>query len=283
MTPEEVDKMLDDLEHQLERLQALYNQYFMGIERLEPTVPRKEVERKVQALRREQLRNTAQRFRFQTQVQKFNTQSIYWRRICKQIEEGTYKRDVMRAQKRIEKAEGADRVERPMAGLSIDVPFSESDDIGERASIPTPAARPAACFTLPSDLDIDEPFADAAELERVRRVATLDAPFGDAEMAPAPSAPPVPRPSSKAPMSKPAARPQSKPAPAAKTGLSEERLQSIYRAYLTARKRCNEPTDNVSYDKLAGSLRKQAEAKGQGVDFKVVIREGKAMIKLVKS
>jgi hypothetical protein len=74
MTPEEIDIALNDLESSLDRLHALYNQYFMGIEKLEPTVPRKAVDRKIYALRREKIRSTAQRFRFQTQVQKYSTQ-----------------------------------------------------------------------------------------------------------------------------------------------------------------------------------------------------------------
>src|SRR5512137_544055 len=102
MTPEEQENIVQELETALDRLQALYNQYFMGIERLEPTVQHKEVVRKMQALRREKMSNTALRFRFQTQVQKYSTQSNYWKRICRQIEEGTYQRDVNRAQKRSE-------------------------------------------------------------------------------------------------------------------------------------------------------------------------------------
>ena len=51
---------------------------------------------------------------------------------------------------------------------------------------------------------------------------------------------------------------------------------------MAARKKCNEPTENIDFEKVARSLRKQVEAKGGNVDFKVVIREGKAVIKLVK-
>ena len=64
--------------------------------------------------------------------------------------------------------------------------------------------------------------------------------------------------------------------------LSEDRMKAIYRAYIAARKKTNEPTDNVSFAKISALLKKQVAEK-QGVnDFKVVIRDGKAIIKTVK-
>lgn len=93
----EVDQALEELESRIERLKALYEQYFMGIEKLEPLVPRKDVDRRVQILRREQVRNTAQRFKFNTLVQRYNSFQQYWARVAREIENGTYHRDVARA------------------------------------------------------------------------------------------------------------------------------------------------------------------------------------------
>jgi hypothetical protein len=93
----EVDHALEELEGRIERLKALYEQYFMGIEKLEPLVPRKDVDRRIQILRREQVRNTAQRFKFQTLVQRYNSFQQYWARVAREIENGTYHRDVARA------------------------------------------------------------------------------------------------------------------------------------------------------------------------------------------
>src|ERR1700733_6475718 len=89
--------LVGELETRLDRLRSLYDQYFMGIERLEPLVPRKDVERRMAILRKEQIRNTGLRFKFQTLTQRFNTYQTYWIRISRQIEQGTYRRDVMRA------------------------------------------------------------------------------------------------------------------------------------------------------------------------------------------
>jgi len=93
----EVDHALEELEGRIERLKALYEQYFMGIEKLEPLVPRKDVDRRIQILRREQVRNTAQRFKFQTLVQRYNSFQQYWARVAREIDQGTYHRDVARA------------------------------------------------------------------------------------------------------------------------------------------------------------------------------------------
>ena len=42
MEPDEVDNQLEELEIRVERLRALYEQYFLGIEKVEPAVPRKD-------------------------------------------------------------------------------------------------------------------------------------------------------------------------------------------------------------------------------------------------
>jgi len=96
----EVEKLVEELELRVERLRALYDQYFMGIEKIEPAVPRKDVERRLYVLRRTQIRNTGLRFRFHNALLRYNTYQTYWMRICRQIEEGTYKRDVRRANAR---------------------------------------------------------------------------------------------------------------------------------------------------------------------------------------
>jgi hypothetical protein len=97
MEPSDLEKQLNELEEKIDRLRALYEQYFMGIERLEPLTPRKDVDRRFVILRKEQFRNTALRFRFNTLSQRFNTMQQHWGRITREIENGTYKRDVARA------------------------------------------------------------------------------------------------------------------------------------------------------------------------------------------
>jgi hypothetical protein len=97
---EEIGRLIGDLENRVERLRSLYEQYFMGIERIEPLTARKDVDRRLWALRREQIRNTGLRFKLETTVQRYNTYQQYWQRIVREIEAGTYQRDLGRAAQR---------------------------------------------------------------------------------------------------------------------------------------------------------------------------------------
>lgn len=120
----ELDIALTELEERVDRLRTLYEQYFMGFEKTEPNVQRKDVDRRFTVLRKTQIRNTAQRYRFNVISQKFNTYSMYWARICRQIEEGTYKRHVQKAARRF----GATPASTREADLSIDIDLTDFED-----------------------------------------------------------------------------------------------------------------------------------------------------------
>ncbi|MDB4942374.1 MAG: hypothetical protein JWP97_1908, partial [Labilithrix sp.] len=115
---------IGELEERVDRLRNLYEQYFLGFERLEPTIPKKDVERRFMLLRKEQIRNTAVRFRFNVVTQKYNTYAMHWVRICRQIEEGTYKRHLRKAKARF--GEGAAPAERER-DISIDIDMDDFD------------------------------------------------------------------------------------------------------------------------------------------------------------
>ena len=76
-----------------------------------------------------------------------------------------------------------------------------------------------------------------------------------------------------------AARPEaSGPAP-----IDADVVDRVFRAYLLAKQKCNEPTDGVSREKLAEMLAKHAGKLGGSdaatrPEFKVVIKDGKARI-----
>ncbi|MDQ3037927.1 MAG: hypothetical protein M3Y87_36365, partial [Myxococcota bacterium] len=100
MSPGEYEQMLHDAEVRLSRVKSLYEQFFQGLEKLEPTVPRKELDRVLELLRKQQPRNTALRFRTQMLMARYGTYQTYWQRIARQIEEGTYRRDVVKVQQK---------------------------------------------------------------------------------------------------------------------------------------------------------------------------------------
>lgn len=295
MPKEEQDRLVKELENDIDRLQALYNQYFMGIEKLEPVTHKKKVERKINALRKMHLANSIVRFRFQGQVQRYNTQTTYWRRVCRQIEEGTYTRHVMLAKKRMEKRKKVEKGDQQTQqehypgpeSVDDEIPIHiiELDDFGNGFSADeTPTnAQPGL---EPQHLDVP-----------IQTLEAIDDPFRDnaktASKGGAASNPPTKAPNrlpvkKRLPMpiiadSKPA-RPivpiaQKKSLPV-KGELDPNRTKTIYRTYLAARKKCKEST-TIPFEKVAKSLAKKYEASNGEVDFKVVIRKGKAVIKTV--
>jgi hypothetical protein len=110
------EELIEELQQKLERLRALYEMYFMGIERVEPQIPRKEVTRKLQDLSQLHIRNTALRYRFNMLNQKFGVYQTYWNRTTREIEKGTYFRDVARLG-RLAAAKGEDVPEEVLRAL----------------------------------------------------------------------------------------------------------------------------------------------------------------------
>jgi hypothetical protein len=89
-----MDKELTDLEGRMARLRVLYDQYFMGIERMEPTYLRGEVDkifRRSQILKRG---STVFKFRFRSLQQRYTSYRSYWDRIVRMIEDGKMRRGV---------------------------------------------------------------------------------------------------------------------------------------------------------------------------------------------
>jgi hypothetical protein len=97
---DETEAMLEDLELRINRLKILYEQYFLGMEKAEPVIARKEALRILQALLHTQIRNTALRFRFNNLKQRWNTYVTRWGRTLREIEQGTYSRHVARARRK---------------------------------------------------------------------------------------------------------------------------------------------------------------------------------------
>jgi hypothetical protein len=116
----EIEGLVAELESRLDRLRSLYDQYFMGIEKLEPNVPRKDIDRRIFVLRKVQIRNTGIRFRFQMILQRYNTYQTYWQRICRKIDDGTYKRHMLRAEARF--GEGVGGAQRRTKAPSVAPP-----------------------------------------------------------------------------------------------------------------------------------------------------------------
>jgi hypothetical protein len=307
----EIERLVGELEIGLDRLRSLYDQYFMGIERIEPAVPKKDVDRRIHVLRREQIRNTGLRFRFQMLLQRYNTFQSHWQRICREIESGTYKRHVMRAQQRFGEVGTG-----PMAAAARRA--------AARGAIPEPGA------PLPRDLaaelaELDAEFAPAG-LDDIDVDVVLDEPGpprragppppprpprqSQLPSVPGPGQPPVDRPSQPQPVwrktevtppraatapvhparapnaAPPRTAPAAPPTPAASRhagDLPEERVRQLYAQYVDTKRRQNESTAAITYDAVAKSLRdssaKLREKHGKAVDFEVRVKDGKTILK----
>lgn len=282
--------MLSDVEVQLSRLKHLYEQWFQGIERTEPLIPRKQLERAMHALRKEKPRNTALRFRLQTLIQRYTTMQTYWRRIGRQIEEGTYRRDLLRARRRREALRAERRAERKGRSDSVELDPSEnvdvdqlieqaSDSVDQLLTAPKPGA-------TREGLDLDEsklsvrppgPSGKAAGSSTDPPSATFGKPR---------SRRPVPK---RRDRSSPAITPAHKTPPpiaARARGPGEARMRQIFDSYVDAKRKNNERTDRVDYETVAKSLKKMVpkldrKHKGKAIDFKVVVKDGKVGIKPV--
>src|SRR4029077_10576145 len=99
-----LEDILADLSVRMERVKMLYEQYFMGIEKIEPLTARKEIQRVMLALQQEYIRNTGLRFKFNTMLQKWNIYITYWNRILREIENGTYTRHLAKLRRASERS-----------------------------------------------------------------------------------------------------------------------------------------------------------------------------------
>ncbi|HEX8109983.1 MAG TPA: hypothetical protein VF516_19775, partial [Kofleriaceae bacterium] len=91
---EVIEELLDALDTALDRVKVLYEQYFLGIQKQPPAYLHTDAERKIRDLAQIQIRNTALRYRFATLQQKYGSYNSYWRRTLRQIENGTYTRNL---------------------------------------------------------------------------------------------------------------------------------------------------------------------------------------------
>lgn len=205
-----VKEITDDIkqvDRDLDQLRALYELYFMGVERTEPIVNRDKVRRKIRDLRDLKINNNGIKFKLQTLQARMISFENYWGRIKRQREAGTYHRDKARVKRRM----------------------------------------------------------NQREVEELREAAGQE--------------------KAKATAAKAASTKSSRPTASSAADLTDKKLQQIYKAYSTAKKRCGQKVD-VSLNDLSSKLRQQVPRllKSSGakqVEFKIVIKQGKAVLKAI--
>lgn len=88
---------LRKLEEMIGQLKMEYEQYFLGQLPLAPERLHNIVKRRIRELRKAPFRSQAINFKLKTLEGRYNTFNNYWQRVLKQREEGTYSRDVFKA------------------------------------------------------------------------------------------------------------------------------------------------------------------------------------------
>jgi hypothetical protein len=96
---------LDELDEAISGLHVLYEKYFLGIDRRPPEQERKRVSTKTRELRTQMIRNTGLKFRINTLFAKLISFERMWDRTLREIEDGTYKRDVFKAKRHMKERE----------------------------------------------------------------------------------------------------------------------------------------------------------------------------------
>jgi len=212
---EDILKECDAIDEQLEHLRASYEQYFLGIERLQPARMHERLKKRLRDLKATYNRSTSVQFRVQSLSNKFLTYQRLWDRTIREIEAGTYKRDLFKA-----RLHAKDRdTERPAPPAAPDAPAKGAAAAAPAAPSPTPPSSPQASSAAPGNL-------------------------------------------------------------------SEAKLRAVYDAYVDAKKRCREDVSKISFESVASKLRKQVPTlmekhKVSSVEFKVVIKDGKAVLRAV--
>lgn len=157
----EIDAALNELESKIERLRVSYERYFSGIDRTAPEFLRKEVVRLLRTLENSFIRNTAQKFRLSACSQKMASYGTYWNRVQRQIEEGTFKRDVQKARRNQEQraaraAAAADDEDRPDAyELDLELDLDADDFFASLERQFSDSATSGNAFALPEDTVFD--------------------------------------------------------------------------------------------------------------------------------
>jgi hypothetical protein len=278
--PRDLGEILDDLAVRIERVRVLYEQYFMGIEKIEPGVARKSIARELLTLQQQYIRNTGLRFRFNTMNQKWNLYTTHWNRILREIEGGTYTRHIQRAARKAQ-SEGRelprelltpqqranfDETQRihdddSWPGVPLVAKETDGTDPGFERIQPTPKPVPLPLFPPP-------PPASAAR----------------------PTPPPAPRPPVPAPPPPVAAYPPRAPKPpppppAAIPGMNETELRTLHKKFVATRT-MNGEQGGISYETLVNSLAKQVprvleQPGAKGVRFEVAVQNGRAILKAI--
>ncbi len=107
----DVRAQLERLQLALEDLRIRYEQYFAGVYTIAPEKQHRDVLTLIRLIRRAPYKNSAMNFQFRTVETRYNTLNTYWQRVLREREDGTYSKDVFKANLREKAALDAERAQ----------------------------------------------------------------------------------------------------------------------------------------------------------------------------
>jgi hypothetical protein len=245
----EIADEVEILDKDMNELRSQYELYFMGIEKVEPVIQRDNIKATIRKLVGPHIKNTALKFKIQQLKARMISLENYWERTNRQREAGTYKRDQARVSRReaeLKRAELEAQKRRAAERGELSTADIASTTGGKAPPLEGQAITGAA-------LQAGKSAADTAGKQR----GSVARDAGKAETG--------------------------RPSASSAEDLTEPKLRRLYQTYVNARKRCGEKVD-LRYEDMAAALRKQVpklikETGAKTVEFKVVIRSGRAVLK----
>jgi hypothetical protein len=145
-TSETLSEELDKLSDEIEGLRANYEQYFLGIERKPPTQRHDKLKKRVNAIMTTTVKQTAVKFKAQSLNAKLITYERLWTRTLKEMEDGTYRRDVFKAKLHRKEVEEVKPPPPPPEALKAKPPAPPAEALlqGKPGAAQAAPARPSA-------------------------------------------------------------------------------------------------------------------------------------------
>jgi len=267
--PDVIAARLTEMERKIDRLRSMYENHFSGAERMPPSTPRREMNRLVLEMQQIHIRNSGLKFRMQSMLQRWTLYTTYWNRTMREIEAGTYRKDIARLQRHM--TERGETITEEQA-IALGIPatrartfvFEQKRRLAARQR-PKGAADPAgvmATTTTTATTADDEGSFDGPATEQM-----------PASVLP-PADPPAPR------VSAPPTRPlRAEPVP----GMSDDAVDDLHRRYEEARRTTGDKR-SLTVEQLREMLRKQVprimqEHMAFGIDFDVGVKEGRVVLR----
>jgi hypothetical protein len=260
-TREGIEARLGEMEMKIERLRSMYESYFMGQERMPPNSPRRDMNRMMLEMQQVPIGNASLRFRFQALSQKWILHVTYWNRTMREIEAGTYRRDIARAKRHLSERGGvltedqAIAIGIPKNHVKAFIARQQRDQVKKGGEAP-PSEAPTA--TVP-----ESPVANPSPSPEGPR--------------PRSGPPPIPLHARRSTATL-AVVPEPLP------GLSEPDFESAYDRYVSLHQEMGKAADIASKDKIRARLGKQLpkileQRRCEQLRLEVAVEDGKVRLK----